>query len=119
VAAQGGVAGRAFVLAAPSTAGALPLLELKVALQEVLGQRLRPAGPIPLDQLPQRCRDAGFLSPKDCDLLQRLAGRLRQVEQSVVRGTPLKIRESELHRLHEDILGLIQRARDSSQETKS
>lgn len=117
-AAQGGVAGRASVLAAPSTAGALPLLELKVALQEILGQRLQPAGPVPLDQLPRRCREAGFLSAQDCDLVQKLAGRLRQVEQSVVRGAPLKIREAELLRLHEDILGLIQRASSSSQETQ-
>lgn len=117
-AAQGGVAGRASVLAAPSTSGALPLLELKAALQEILGQRLQPAGPVPLDQLPRRLREGGFLSAKDCDLVQRLAVRLRQVEQSVVRGAPLKIRESELLRLHEDILGLIQRASASSQETQ-
>lgn len=110
LAALGGVAGRASVLAAPSTSAVLPLLELKLALQEALGRRLHAVGPIALDKLPQQCREHGVLSPQDCDVLQRLAARLHQVEQSVVRNSPIKIRERELVQLHEEVLGLVERA---------
>lgn len=110
IAALGGVAGRAAVLAAPSTAAVLPLLELKLALQEALGRRLRAPGPVALERLPQQCRAERVLSPEDCDLLQRLATRLAQVERSVVRNSPIKIRERELVQLHSEVVGLLERA---------
>ena len=110
IAALGGVAGRAAVLAAPCTAAVLPLLELKLALQEALGRRLRAPGPVALERLPQQCRAEQVLSPEDCDLLQRLATRLAQVEQSVVRNSPIKIRERELVQLHSEVVGLVERA---------
>lgn len=109
--AHGGVAGRASVLAAPTTAPALPLLELKTALQEVLAGRLNAPGPLPLEQLADRCRRAELLPEEDCDRLAGVAARLRQVEQSVVGGAPSRIREAELLELHRIILELVTKVR--------
>lgn len=110
-AAQVGLPGRASVLAAPTTSAALPLLELKGALQQVLAWQLGVPLSTPLRELSERCRKLGLLDAPDQELLAAGVGRLQRIEEFLLRGSPPKIREAELHEWHRNIVALVDKLR--------
>jgi hypothetical protein len=110
-AAQAGLPGRASVLAAPTTAPALPLLELKGALQQVLARQLGAPLSTSLGDLCERCRKHRLLAPPDQELLSAAAARLQRVEEALLRGSPPKLREAELEEWHKNVLSLVGKLR--------
>ena len=94
--AQGGVAGRAAVLAAPSTHRALALLELKSALEEVLAARLHLALPVSAHALIEAVRCSQALDESGVVALKKLLFMMGMIETSVVAGRPATVREREL-----------------------
>ncbi len=105
--AQGGVAGRAHVLAAASTSRALLLVELKVALHEALAERLGVRSGETVERLVELCRERMVLGVADLDALRRVLSRLRDIERRVAEGGPDKVDEPEMNRLHEESMRLI------------
>jgi hypothetical protein len=105
--AQGGVAGRAHVLAAPTTSRSLALIELKVALHESLAERLGGRGTETAERLIELCRERALLGSADLEALRRLLMRLREIELGVAQGTSDKVSEPEMNRLHDESMRLI------------
>lgn len=94
--AQGGVAGRAAVLAAPSTHRALALLELKSALEEVTAARLELDLPLSAPTLIEALRRSEALDDSRLQSLKKLLFTMGMVETSVAAGKPIRVREREL-----------------------
>ncbi len=84
--AQGGVAGRFAVLAAPSSPPSLALLELKSALFESLAVKLNlPSEPTP-ETLAQMARRAGSLDDSSYSALKEVLATMQRIENNVVAG---------------------------------
>jgi hypothetical protein len=81
VAAQGGVAGHAAVLAAPGGSRVLAMLELKSALEEQLAVRLGLDRAPAREQIVAKVRAAGLLAEDDADALASLLAKFARVEQ--------------------------------------
>lgn len=105
--AQGGVIGRAHVLAAGTTAPALALIELKAALHEALAEKLGTRPTETAEKLVEMCQGRLLLNPADSESLMRVARRLREVEQSVAQGASGKIDEREMKELHDETMRLL------------
>jgi hypothetical protein len=80
LAAQGGVAGRAAVLAAPGTARMLAMLEMKNALEEEVATRLGLDRAPPAEELAKQARAAGLLDAQQAEAMARLLKRLGEME---------------------------------------
>ncbi len=98
---QGGVAGHAAVLGAPTTSRALAMLEVKIALEEQLATRLGLDHVPPADDLVAKVRESGLLDPQQTRLLSNLLAELRRVEASFARrswpGAPMdRVRDSKV-----------------------
>lgn len=103
--AQGGVAGRAAVLAAPTTHRALAMLELKAALAERLAERLDLASPGTTEllyQLEQR-----GVAPHTLAQLRQVLAELGRIENAVVASQPLRVTAPSVRRMREDITRLL------------
>ncbi len=103
--AQGGIAGRAAVLAAPTTHRALAMLELKAALSERLAERLElgsPGSSELLHQLEQR-----GVTPHTLAELRQVFGELSRIENAVVASQPLRVTAPSVRRMREDITRLL------------
>ena len=94
--AQGGVAGRAAVLGAPSTHRALALLELKSALEEVVASRLNLELPVSAPTLIDAVRRSGALDDGGIQGLKKLLFTMGMVETSVAAGRPVRVRERDV-----------------------
>jgi hypothetical protein len=105
--AQGGVSGRAHVLAAPTTRRSLALIELKVALHEGLAELLGVRGNETAERLLELCQERALVDKVDLEALRRLLRRLREIEQALALGGADKIGESEMNRLHAESMRLI------------
>ncbi len=96
--AQGGVAGRFAVLAAPSSPRSLALLELKSALYEALVHKLSlGADPAP-DALAKIARTAGALDDGAYTSLMDVLALMHATEAAVVAGRPSRISRAALGR---------------------
>ena len=89
--AQGGVAGRFAVLAAPSSPRSLALLELKSALYEALRHKLDFAVEPPPDALAKMALRAGTLDESAYSALKDLLRKMAAVEAAVVAGRPANV----------------------------
>lgn len=102
--AQGGVAGRAAVLAAPTTARALALLEVKSALEEGLALRLD------LGQEPNRglllaeIDRQHALSKRSLEELKQMLDEMNKAELAVVAARPFRVKASAIVRARELML---------------
>lgn len=94
--AQGGVAGRAAVLAAPTTHRALAILELKSALEEAMASRLGLEVPVSAADLYGGLQKAGALDDGQLKALKKLLLMMGMVETSVTAGRPIRIRERDV-----------------------
>ncbi len=91
--AQGGVAGRAAVLAAPTTHRALVMLELKAALEEGLALRLGFDARTAWDTLRAEIMRQGALSRRTSDELTHMYRELTEAETAVAASQPIRITE--------------------------
>ncbi len=105
--AQGGVSGRAHVLAAPTTSRALALVELKVALHEAIADRLGLRVSETPERLIELCRERALFGGPDLEALRRLMTRLKEIEQGAAQGSSAKVGEPEMNRLHDESMRLI------------
>jgi hypothetical protein len=107
--AQAGAAGRAAVLAAPTTHGTLVLLELKAAAEEYLRARLG---------LPSTASSAGLLETLrtrhalEPSLLERLSGlfaQMERAEKSLLGAESLRIRPESIRTVHQGLAEILPR----------
>ena len=101
--AQGGVAGRAAVLAAPSTHKALALLELKSGLEEAVAARFELDLPVSAPDLLDAVRNSGALGDGDLRRLKKLLFQMGMAETSVAAGRPMRVRERDVKRAAERV----------------
>lgn len=115
LAAQGGVAGRADMLAAPTTSRALALLELKSAFEEQLGTVLG-LDPLPAQgALLERLESERWLDPPDLAVMRKLLLRMANVETMVLSQSASalsKMSDDEVMAAHKTIKNLLDRVRD-------
>jgi hypothetical protein len=112
--AQGGVAGRAAVLGAPTTHKALALLELKSALEKALGQHLGLAAPVAAQTLAEEVDRQGALSKGSSEELKRILMELGRAENRVAVSQPLKVTQQAV----EEMRHRVQRILDELSRTK-
>ncbi|MFW5738948.1 MAG: DUF4350 domain-containing protein, partial [Myxococcota bacterium] len=101
--AQGGVAGRAAVLAAPTTHKALALLELKSALEETMAIRFELELPVSAIDLLEAVRSSGAIDEADLRRLKKLLFTMGMVETSVAAGRPIRVRERDVKQAAEHV----------------
>jgi hypothetical protein len=94
--AQGGVAGRFAVLAAPSSPRSLALLELKSALYEALSHKLGLDADPTADALGNMARKAGALDDGAYSSLMDVLGLMQATEAAVVAGRPSRVSRAAL-----------------------
>lgn len=115
--AQGGVAGRAAVLGAPTTHRALALLELKSALEEGLAQRLGlppNAGPAAIVAEAER---RGALSARGLAELRRVFAELTRAESAVAASQPLRVTHESVEKTRRAVLAILSEANASRSES--
>jgi hypothetical protein len=101
--AQGGVAGRAAVLAAPTTKGALVVLELKAALEEGISHALDlPPGLNPTRLLEAVEASAG-LDTQQLGGLRQLLREMSRVETSIAAAQPTKVRPEHVQSMNRQV----------------
>jgi hypothetical protein len=105
--AQGGVAGRFAVLAAPSSPRSLALLEWKSALFEALQQRFALATEPTPDALCAMARKAGRLDESTHSALTGVLRTMNDVESAVVSGRPANVSAATLARAAETIRAVL------------
>ena len=94
--AQGGVAGRAAVLGAPTTHRGLVLLEQKCALEEELSSLLGLERPIPLPTLITVLKERNALAVDTLAALTRTERIMSRAELAVTTGRPLRITREQI-----------------------
>lgn len=96
--AQGGVAGRFALLAAPSSPPSLALLELKSALFEAVSLRYNLPSEPTFDALASLIKKEGALDEGSYSALKDVLAMMQRVEASVVAGRPTAITRKALKR---------------------
>jgi hypothetical protein len=96
--AQGGIAGRFAVIAAPSSPRSLALLELKSALYEALAVKLDLAFEPAPEGLAKIAQNAGSLDESSYSALKDVLALMQQTEASVVAGRPAPVSRAALSR---------------------
>jgi hypothetical protein len=89
--AQGGVAGRAAVLAAPTTHRALALLELKSALEERLCRHLGLPPDVGTATIVDQINRQGALSRRSSEELKAMFSELARAETAIAASQPLRV----------------------------
>jgi len=89
--AQGGVAGRAAVLAAPTTHRALALLELKSALEERLCRHLGLPTEAATATIVDQINRQGALSRRSSEELKAMFSELAKAESAIAASQPLRV----------------------------
>jgi hypothetical protein len=118
--AQGGVAGRAAVLAAPNTSRGLALLELKAAFEEELCALLDLEKKPAQDILLERLAEEKWLDPPDIADLRRLLLRMAEVETLVLSRSAAalsKMSDDEVMAASKTIRNLLARVRRNQSES--
>lgn len=105
--AQGGLAGRAAALSAPTTHRALAVVEVKSALVEALADHLDLPANSAVDEL-VRALGARNASPARLAELKALLIELREVENSVAAARPMRVSAAQLRLLWQRAARLLQ-----------
>lgn len=108
--AQGGVAGRAAVLGAPTTHRALALLELKSALEEGLAERFGLAPTTGPAAFVAEAERRGALSPRSLAELRRLFSELGRAETAVAASQPLRVTNETVEKTRRAVLAILSEA---------
>jgi hypothetical protein len=97
--AQGGLAGRAAVIAADTTHRALAVLELKAALEEALRERLgKPGASLP--QLLEEIDRQDGLSRRNSEALRDVVAEMVKAEAAVARTESIRVSGATVRRMH-------------------
>lgn len=104
--AQGGVAGRAAVLAAPTTHRALAMLELKAALCERLAERVELPHATSNAQLLAELEQRG-ISGQTLGELKQVLAELARVEGAVAASQPIRVTTANVRRMRENVTRLV------------
>jgi hypothetical protein len=106
--AQGGAAGRAALLAAPTTHRALAVLELKSALEEGLAERLGlPSGVVGTEIIAEIDRQQALSQPSS-SLLRGLLAEMQRAEAAVVASEPVRMNTKMVERMHSQVETILQ-----------
>lgn len=105
--AQGGLSGRAALLAAPSTHPALSVLELKSGLEEVLRDRLGLAATASREAILEEIDRQGALGRRNSELLVSLFEQMSRSELAVAQAKPIRIPEAAIQRMHEEMSAIL------------
>ena len=105
--AQGGVAGRAAVLAASTTHKALAMLEQKGALEEGLAHRLGLDGPAAAATLRAEIDRQDALSRRSSQELARMMRELAEAETAVAASQPIRITARAIERMRERVNAIL------------
>jgi hypothetical protein len=106
--AQGGPAGRAAVLAAPTTHRGLAALELKSAVQEGMAHASDMQPGAASDALLRELGLRGALKPVSYAMLRRLTSELKRVEGRILSARPTRVTQSRLKKWHRAAMQLLQ-----------
>jgi hypothetical protein len=112
---QGGVAGRAAVLAAPTTSRALAVIEMKSALEEALREALGLEPSVPLDEAQRVATERGGLSRKQASELDALLREMQAAELAVATSRRIRVTPASLARMKRkmsDLLAALDRSRE-------
>lgn len=103
---QGGLAGRAAVLAAETTHPALAVLELKAALEEALRHWLgRPEGSFP--ELAEEIDRQEALSRRNSLALKDLVAEMTRAESAVTRTERIRIPSASIRKMHDAMTAIL------------
>jgi len=112
IVAQGGVAGRAAMLAAATTPRALAVLELKSALEEALAHELGFTGTVPSSVLLEEVKRRGALDERGHRALKGALLEMANLETAVLARQPLKVRREDVLRLSRIVSDVLLRVRE-------
>jgi hypothetical protein len=104
---QGGVAGRAAVLAAPTTDRALVLAELRSALSEGLAERLGTDPRAPSPRLAEEVAARGVLGPPEISALKELLRELDRAPAFLADNRRLRMPDRQLVELHQKMMEIL------------
>ena len=108
--AQGGVAGRAAVLGAPSTHRALAMLELKSALEEGLARRLGLEPPVAAAALFEEIDRQKALGRRSSEELKKMFGELAEIEAAVAASQPIRVGVMAVERMRRRVRAILAQA---------
>lgn len=115
--AQGGTAGRAAVLMAPTTQRELVVVELLTAAQDYLRSRLQLPPHASSQDIVQRARETGALDPMALQRLKGVMNRLTEYERALVRSESTTLSASTLQKLLNELESLFAGLRDNRGRT--
>jgi hypothetical protein len=104
--AQGGLAGRAAVLAAGTTHRALAVLELKAALEEALRDRLGLKS-ASIKELTQEIDRQAALSQRNSQALKNVIAEMARAEDAVIRAERIRIPTAQVRAMHETMKAIL------------
>jgi hypothetical protein len=116
--AQGGAAGRAAMLLAPSTPRALAVIELKSALEEAISHELGFPSSVPVSVLLEEVKRKRALDERRQRALKDALFEMANVETSVIARQPLEVKRQDLLRLSRlagDLLAAVREHRASGE----
>jgi hypothetical protein len=105
--AQGGLAGRAAVLAAESTHRALAVLELKAAMEEALRQRLGLPETAGTERILEEINRQDALSRRNSSELGSLLKEMARAEDAVGRTERIKVTPSMVRSMHDQMTSIL------------
>ena len=105
--AQGGVAGRTAVLAAPTTHRALAVLELKSALEEGLALRLGVGPGTAPSALDAEIVRQDALSRRSLEKLREMLVHMKKAEAAVAAAQPLRIQARRVQQMRADVESIL------------
>lgn len=108
--AQGGVAGRAAVLAAPTTDRVLALLELRSALVEGLSHRLGLDANVGATTLLEEIDRQDALSRRSSGELKEMLEEMNRAESAVMASRPFRVGARHLEHIRSQVLGFLAEA---------
>lgn len=105
--AQGGIAGRAAVLAAPTTHRGLAVLELKSALEEGLMHRLGLDSRVATATLLSEIDRQHALGRRSSGELQKMLAELKRIEAAVTSSQPVRVTQADVERIRKQVRAIL------------
>lgn len=115
--AQGGLAGRAAVLSAPTTKGALVVVELKAALEEGLAHHLRVDAGTPRAAVLKQLEEQDWLDKQKLSQLQELLREMDRAETSIAAAQPIKVRPQHVQTMNRQVKEILKALKAHSSRT--
>jgi len=114
--AQGGIAGRAAVLAAPTTKGALVVVELKAALEEGLAHELGTEAGTPRSAVLAQIEERQVLNRGKLEQLRELLREMDRAEASIAAAQPVKVRPQHVQSMNRQVKEILEEVRASKNQ---